>query len=128
MFPYKVPLREEGSLQRIKDGSLFGYGQCDIEVRKHLREKFAIFPPIFKNTDVSRDDIGSLTKELAGIKPSFSTSPNIDIKFPFKEWYFDYSPVFVLFVVGTGLHKNEPLCGIYSIEMLQQVCAVSSEC
>ena len=44
-------------LQRIKDGNLFGYVQCDIEVPEHLREKFANFPPIFKNTDVSRDDM-----------------------------------------------------------------------
>ena len=65
MFPYKLPLREEGLLQRIKDGNLFGYVQCDIEVPEHLREKFANFPPIFKNTDVSRDDIGPLMKEYA---------------------------------------------------------------
>ena len=129
MFPYKLPLREEGLLQRIKDGNLFRYVQCDTEMPEHLREKFANFPPIFKNTDVSRNDIGPLMKEYAEKKqPSFSTSPNVDIMFPSKEWYFDHSAIFILFGFGTGLDKNIPLCGIYSNEMLQQVCAVSSEC
>ena len=64
-FPYKLPLTEESLLQRIKDGNLFGYLQCDIEVPEHLRENFANFPPFFKNTNVSKDDIGPLMKEYA---------------------------------------------------------------
>ena len=39
--------------------------QCDIEVPEHLKEKFANFLPIFKNTDVSEDDIGPLMKGYA---------------------------------------------------------------
>ena len=65
LFPYKLPLTEEGLLQRIKDGNLFGFIQCDIEIPGHLRENFANFPPIFENTYVSRDDIGPLKKECA---------------------------------------------------------------
>ena len=37
-FPNKLPLTE-GFLQPIKDGNLFGYLQCDIEVPEHLRGK-----------------------------------------------------------------------------------------
>ena len=48
-FPYKTPLTEERLLEKIKNGSLFGYVQCDIEVPPALREKFANFPLIFKN-------------------------------------------------------------------------------
>ena len=73
-FPYKLPLTEEGLLQRIKDGNLFGYLQCDIEVPEHLRENFANFPPIFKNTNVSRDDIGPLMKDYAE-KNQYLTQP-----------------------------------------------------
>ena len=73
-FPYKLPLTEEGLLQRIKDGNLFGYLKCDIEVPEHLRENFANFPPIFKNTYVSRDDIGPLMKEYAE-KNQYLTQP-----------------------------------------------------
>ena len=65
-FPYKIRLSEERLLEKkIKNGSLFGYVQCDIEVPPELREHFANFPPIFKNVNVSRDDIGLLMKSYA---------------------------------------------------------------
>ena len=64
-FPYRRPLSEEQLLQRIIDGRLFGYVQCDVEVPEHLRDYFSNFPPIFKNTVVSRDDIGNLMKQHA---------------------------------------------------------------
>ena len=71
-FPYKRPLSKEQILQQNIDGRLFGYVQRDIEVSEHLRDYFSNFPPIFKKTVVSRDDIGYLTKEYAekeGIMP-----------------------------------------------------------
>ena len=64
-FPYKRPLREEQLLQGIIDGLLFGYFQCDIEVPQHQRSYFSNFLPIFKNTVVSREDIGTLMREYA---------------------------------------------------------------
>ena len=60
---YKRPLREESLLEQIKSGKLFGYVQCDIEVPEELKEKFARLSPIFKNTNVSRHDIGLLMKD-----------------------------------------------------------------
>ena len=64
-FPYKRPLSEEQLLQGIFDGQLFGSVQCDIEVLEHLRSYFSNFPPTFKNTVVSREDIGNLMREYA---------------------------------------------------------------
>ena len=64
-FPCRRPLSEEGLMQEIIDGRLFGYVQCDIELPEHLREYFSNFPPIFKNTVVSRDDIDNLMKQYA---------------------------------------------------------------
>ena len=64
-LPHKRPLSEEQLLQQILDGRLFGYVQCDIEVPEHLRDYFSNFPPIFKNTVVSKDDIDNLMKEYA---------------------------------------------------------------
>ena len=64
-FPYKRTLREESLLEQIRSGKLFGYVQCDTEVPEALKEKFANFPPIFKNTNVGRHDIGSLMKDYA---------------------------------------------------------------
>ena len=64
-FPYKLPLSEKQLLQQIIDGRLFGYVQCDIEMPEHLRDYFSNFSRIFKNTVVSRDDIGNVMKEYA---------------------------------------------------------------
>ena len=64
-FPYRRPLSEEGLLQGIIDGRLFGYVQCDIEVPEHQQSYISSFPPVFKNTVVSREDVGLLMREYA---------------------------------------------------------------
>ena len=64
-FPYRRSLAAEQLLEEIKEGKLFGYVQCDIEVPENLRSKFNDFPPIFKNTLVSKSDIGELMKNYA---------------------------------------------------------------
>ena len=64
-FPYKRPLSTYSLLAKIKDGSLFGYVQCDLVVPDELKSKFANFPPIFKNTEVGRNDIGDYMKNYA---------------------------------------------------------------
>ena len=64
-FPYGRSLREHQFLEGIKTGNLFGYIQCDKEVLETLRATFASFPPISKNTLVSRNDIGDLMKIYA---------------------------------------------------------------
>ena len=37
----------------------------DIRVPDHLKEKFSEMYPIFKNTEISHDDIGDFTKSYA---------------------------------------------------------------
>ena len=64
-FPYRRSLAAEQHLEEIKKGKLFGYVQCDIEVPENLKANFANFPPIFKNTLVSKSDIGDLMKNYA---------------------------------------------------------------
>ena len=49
-FRYRRSLAAEQLLEEIKEGKLYGYVQCDIEVPEILRANFANFPPIFKNT------------------------------------------------------------------------------
>ena len=61
-FPYKRPLSTDSLLAKINDGSLFGYVQCDLIVPDELKSKFANFPPIFKNIEVGRNDIGDYMK------------------------------------------------------------------
>ena len=64
-FPYKKTLSTDSFLAKIKKGSLFGYVQCNLVVPDELKSKFANFPPIFKNTEVGRNDIGDYKKNYA---------------------------------------------------------------
>ena len=64
-FPYRRSVAAEQLLEGIKQGKLFGYVQCNIEVPENLRANFANFPPIFMNTLVSESDIGDLMKNYA---------------------------------------------------------------
>ena len=64
-FPHRRSLAAEQLLEEIKKGKLFGYVQCDIEVPEILRSKFVNFLPIFKNTLVSKSDIGDVMKNCA---------------------------------------------------------------
>ena len=51
-------------LEELREGKLFGYLQCDIEVPGILRGNIANFPPIFKYTLVSKGGIGDLVKTM----------------------------------------------------------------
>ena len=61
-------------MREIKSRGLFGYVQCDLKVPEDLKAYFANFPPIFKNTVVSRNDIGDLMKEYAAKEGIMSRS------------------------------------------------------
>ena len=52
-------------MQRIIDGRLLGYVQCDIEGPEHLRDFFSNFCPIIKKNAVSSYDNGNLMKQYA---------------------------------------------------------------
>ncbi|XP_070178816.1 uncharacterized protein, partial [Littorina saxatilis] len=52
-------------VQAVKQGSLFGLVQCDVEVPERLRDYFSEMPPIFKNTVVGREVIGEFMKTYA---------------------------------------------------------------
>ena len=47
-------------LTAVNDGTLFGMIECDVRVPDNLRGHFAEMQPVFKNTTVTRDDIGPL--------------------------------------------------------------------
>ena len=54
----------EQILEEMKEGKLFGYVQWNIEVPENLGSKIGDFPPIFKNTLVSKNDIGPWWKTM----------------------------------------------------------------
>ncbi|XP_031572492.1 uncharacterized protein LOC116306555 [Actinia tenebrosa] len=64
MDKYKT-LNKDQILQAVLDGKLFGVVECDIFVPDHLKEKFSEMCPIFKNTEISREDIGDYMRGFA---------------------------------------------------------------
>ena len=52
-FPFKLLMKQESLLAKIRDEKMFGYVQCDIEVPDGLKYKFSNFPPNLKNFNVS---------------------------------------------------------------------------
>ena len=62
---FKKYLTQDQVIQYIKDGHIFGFVECDIEVPDHLKEYFSEMTPIFtKNVDVCLD-VGEFMQEYA---------------------------------------------------------------
>ena len=55
----------ERILSEVRNECLFGCVEVDIRVPEHLKDKFGEMCPIFKNTEISRDDIGDFMKTYA---------------------------------------------------------------
>ena len=55
----------ERILSEVRNERLFGCVEVDIRVPEHLKHKFGEMCPIFKNTEISRDDIGDFMKAYA---------------------------------------------------------------
>ena len=55
----KFRLTETDIISMIKKGSLFGAVEVDIHVPDHLKAKFSEMTPIFKNVEVSVENIGT---------------------------------------------------------------------
>ena len=63
--PFVPPLSESSLIHRIRQENMFGVLDCTMEVPVELRQQFADFPPIFKNSEVCREDIGSHMRTFA---------------------------------------------------------------
>ena len=63
---HKGKLKTETQLlDEVRNGSLFGAVEVDIHVPDELKQKFSEMTPIFKNVDISLDDIGPHMKAFA---------------------------------------------------------------
>ncbi|KAJ8050172.1 hypothetical protein HOLleu_03268 [Holothuria leucospilota] len=62
LFPYplqnKLKMSEKEMVDHVKKGTLFGTVECDIVVPDDVKHHFSEMPPIFKNAEVSINDIG----------------------------------------------------------------------
>lgn len=86
-------------LRGFQNGELFGFALVDISVPSHLKEHFKEFPPIFKNTVISREDIGEHMKQYATDNDLLSSptrylissykGDKILLASPLLKWYLD---------------------------------------
>ena len=58
-------MTEETILRAVMEDLMFGALEVDLELPDHLKGKAAEMPPVFKNTHVSREDIGDHMKMYA---------------------------------------------------------------
>ena len=61
----KWTMTQQQIIAAVVDGTLFGMVECDVRVPDNLREHFAEMQPVFKNTTVTRDDIGPYMRQYA---------------------------------------------------------------
>ena len=61
----KWNMTQQQIITAVVDGTLFGMVECDVRVPEHLQDHFAEMQPIFKNTTVTRDDIGPFMRQYA---------------------------------------------------------------
>lgn len=90
-----------GSIIRaVRENLLFGMLECDISVPEELKPKFAEMCPIFKNTEISIDDIGEHMKTFA-LEGKVMTTPRrsligsmfgekILLATPLVKWYLEH--------------------------------------
>ena len=69
----KWKITQQQIITAVVDGTLFGMVECDIHVPPELRPYFSEMQPIFKNANVSRDDIGPYMRQYAEENDIMST-------------------------------------------------------
>ena len=106
-FPYKLPLNSKKLFARIEEDNLFGYVQCDLEVPEELRERLANFPPIFKNFDTERENIGKFMLEYAEKERVIvKITTNVNFELQIKQWNSHNTFIKFLSEAGSMLYQN----------------------
>ena len=119
-------LAAEQVLEEIKEGKLIEYVQCDIEVPEILRTNSANFPPVFKNTLVSKSQIGDLMQNYAEEERLWSQPQKMLIST--SHYKLEHLLLLYSFSVSNWVlfERIALFCWVHSEKKLQQLCAVSS--
>ena len=99
----KSKMTEKEIMEAVMSGKLYGLVECDIHVPEEIRPVFAEMCPIFKNVDITKDDIGNFMKSVAE-KHGMMKSPRrsligsmfgdkIVIITPLLKWYIHHGLV-----------------------------------
>ena len=108
-FPCRRLLATKQHVGELKEGKLFGYLQCDVDVTENLSSKFVNFPPILKNTLVGKSDIGDLMENYAEEERLLSQPrKKTDIHLDITKWNTFSSSAVVLSELGLGCTKIQP--------------------
>ncbi|CAB4021097.1 Zinc finger and SCAN domain-containing 22, partial [Paramuricea clavata] len=93
-------MTKQSIINAVKNDKLFGCVECDIHVPESLREYFKEMCPIFKNTEIRREDIGEFMKSYAeenNIMPRPRRSligsmigKKIMLATPLLKWYLEH--------------------------------------
>ena len=99
----KWKMTQQQIITAVVDGTLFGMVECDVRVPEHLQDHFAEMQPIFKNANVSRDDIGPFMRQYAEENDIMSTprrmligsyrGEKILLTTPLLRWYITHGLV-----------------------------------
>ncbi|OAJ45355.1 hypothetical protein BDEG_28502 [Batrachochytrium dendrobatidis JEL423] len=88
-----------GILKDVLDNTFFGMIECDIAVPEHLKEHFAGMPPIFKNVEITCNDLSSDTQ--AHVNPNYKSNRLVESMFgetmmfatKLLKWYLEHGLV-----------------------------------
>ena len=98
-------------MEEIKEGKLFGYMQWDIEIPKIFRSKNVNFSLFFRNTLVSKSDIGALIKNYAEDERLLSQPRKMLISSFTLQNGTLITPLLLFYLqLGLVLHKNTLFC------------------
>ena len=99
----KWKMTQQQIIAAVVDGTLFGMIECDIRVPFELKDHFAEMQPIFKNTTVTRYDIGPFMRQYAVDHDIMSTprrmlvgsyrGDKILLATPLLQWYLAHGLV-----------------------------------
>ena len=99
----KWKMTQQQIITAVVDGTLFGMVECDVRVPSELRAHFAEMQPIYKNTMVTRDDIGPSMQQYAIDHDIMSTprrmlvasyrGDKILLITPLLKWYLEHGLV-----------------------------------
>ena len=99
----KWKMTQQQIIAAVVDGTLFGMVECDVRVPEHLQDHFAEMQPIFKNTTVTRDDIGPFMRQYTEEHDIMSTprrmlvgsyrGEKILLTTPLLQWYLAHGLV-----------------------------------
>ena len=106
-FPYRRSLAAQQLLEEIKKGKLFGYVQCEIRVLENLRSSLCNFPPLFKNTLISKNDTRHRKKNYAEEKKRLLCQPRKKLISSFTLKNETLSTPLLLFDLQLGLVSTQ---------------------